>query len=121
MYWPVPHSAYGITVDSSGYVWTCNDYVARFDPMSETPSSIKSTRTAYGLAALALVGLAGVQRWYLGKRVSAVVWLLTLGLLGLGQLYDLVTMPSQVRDANLRIGLGKVVGRSRAVAAAGKF
>jgi hypothetical protein len=34
--WPQPVAAYGMTVDSEGYVWTCQTQVARFDPQTET-------------------------------------------------------------------------------------
>jgi hypothetical protein len=34
--WPQPIAAYGMTVDSEGYVWTCQSQVGRFDPETET-------------------------------------------------------------------------------------
>ncbi len=34
--WPMAASGYGMTVDSNGFVWTCNSQVARFDPVTET-------------------------------------------------------------------------------------
>lgn len=32
----MPVSGYGMTVDAAGYVWTCSQDVARFDPQTET-------------------------------------------------------------------------------------
>ncbi len=34
--WPMDQSGYGMTVDSQGRPWTCAQYVARFDPATET-------------------------------------------------------------------------------------
>jgi hypothetical protein len=34
--WPMAASGYGMTVDQEGYVWTCSNTVARFDPATET-------------------------------------------------------------------------------------
>jgi hypothetical protein len=34
--WPMATSGYGMTVDSTGFVWTCSGAAARFDPMTET-------------------------------------------------------------------------------------
>ena len=36
--WDTPNegSWYGMTVDEDGFVWLCRNYVARFDPQSET-------------------------------------------------------------------------------------
>lgn len=61
-----------------------------------------SLSTAYLLSLLSFVGLSGVHRLYMGKVGTGILWLCTGGLLGIGTLYDLVTMPSQVREANIR-------------------
>jgi len=34
--WPMVASGYGMTVGSSGYVWTCSSNASRFDPLTET-------------------------------------------------------------------------------------
>jgi len=53
------------------------------------------------------VGWLGIHYFYLGKTVRGVVWLLTCGLLGIGLLVDLFTLPSQVREINARRALGR--------------
>lgn len=49
---------------------------------------------------LAFLGLFGVHRFYLGKWLTGILWLLTGGLVGIGWLYDLWTLNEQVHEAN---------------------
>ncbi|MCR9159913.1 MAG: TM2 domain-containing protein [Nannocystaceae bacterium] len=61
---------------------------------------MRSLTVSYLLAALGFLGVSGVHRFYLGKPVTGVIWFLTGGLFMLGTIYDLITMESQVREAN---------------------
>ncbi len=63
-----------------------------------------SAGLGYGLWCAGLVGACGIHRFYVGKVGTGLLWLLTFGLLGIGQIFDLFTMRSLVRDANLREG-----------------
>lgn len=47
--------------------------------------------------------VSGIQHFYLGKPVRGVIWLLTLGLFGIGTLIDLFTLPAQVRKVNYEL------------------
>lgn len=58
----------------------------------------------YGLWCGALFGFCGLHRIYLGKYGTGILWLLTLGLLGIGQFVDLIRMRKLVADANVREG-----------------
>ncbi|MCY2995354.1 MAG: NINE protein [Planctomycetota bacterium] len=62
----------------------------------------QSTGAAYVLWALCVVGLCGIHRFYAGKVLTGIIWLFTLGLLGFGQLIDLVLIPGMITNANLR-------------------
>ena len=46
------------------------------------------------------LGVFGVHRMYLGKWVTGVLWMCTGGLLGVGYLYDYLTLNEQVSLAN---------------------
>jgi TM2 domain-containing membrane protein YozV len=56
--------------------------------------------TSYLLCALGFLGFAGLHRFYLGKPLTGILWLITGGLFGIGTIYDLVTLPGQVDTAN---------------------
>ena len=58
----------------------------------------------YGLWCAWLLGLGGLHRIYLGKYGTGILWLLTFGLFGVGQLVDLIRMRKLVADANVREG-----------------
>lgn len=61
---------------------------------------MKSKSTAYLL--WFFFGLIGIHKFYLNKPVIGVVYILTLGLFGIGWLLDLFTLSNQVDIANLR-------------------
>jgi len=60
-----------------------------------------SPGVAFGLWCVCLFGLAGMHRFYLRKPVTGVIWLLTFGLLGIGQFVDLLRLRDMVDDENL--------------------
>jgi len=72
-------------------------------PQAEDASPY-STGLSYGLWCAGLAGACGIHRFYLGKVGTGVIWLLTFGLLGVGQILDLFRMKSLVKDANIREG-----------------
>lgn len=64
-----------------------------------------SLPVAYALWALSGGGALGLHRFYLGKAGTGFLWLFTGGLAGAGCIYDLFTLPRQVRDANASYAL----------------
>ncbi len=74
------------------------------EPPTETDGMYKDG-IGYGLCCLFFVtGLAGIHRIYLGKYGTGIIWLLTMGLFGIGQFVDLFRMKTLVREANVREG-----------------
>src|ERR1700730_12767114 len=62
---------------------------------------MKSTGLAFLLWLLGFLGLCGLHRFYVGLIGTGLLWLFTLGLLGIGQFIDLFLLGSMVRYANL--------------------
>jgi TM2 domain-containing membrane protein YozV len=69
-------------------------------PGDEIPARLGS---AYVLWLLGLLGICGLHRFYLGRWGTGLLWLLTFGLLGIGQLLDLIWIPGMVRERNARL------------------
>jgi len=65
---------------------------------------MKNTKTAYILWCLGFFGLCGVHRFYAGKIVSGMVWLLTFGFCFIAQIIDLALIPSMISEANREKG-----------------
>ena len=66
--------------------------------------------TAYFLWLISGFGALGFHRLYLGTTGTGLLWMFTGGLGGLGGLYDLITLPRQVREANLAYSAREAIG-----------
>ena len=53
-----------------------------------------------GWILLTFLGIFGVHRFYLGKWITGLIWLLTGGLCLIGVLYDLWTLNEQIDEIN---------------------
>lgn len=51
---------------------------------------------------LTFLGVFGIHRFYLGKVLTGLLWLVSGGLFGLGYLYDLWTLNGQIDQANAK-------------------
>ncbi len=78
-------------------------------PFSGSREEPRSVALSYGLWCLSLIGLCGIHRIYNRKPVSGILWLLTFGICGLGQLVDLLLIPGLVEAANRRLPQGASV------------
>ena len=59
---------------------------------------VRETDYTVAWVLLTFLGIFGVHRFYMGKFVSGLVFLLTGGLLGIGVLYDFCTLNEQVDE-----------------------
>jgi TM2 domain-containing membrane protein YozV len=65
--------------------------------------AVYSVGLAYLLWLLSGFGALGLHRFYLGKIGTGILFLFSGGLFGLGSLYDLLTLPIQVRETNMQL------------------
>jgi len=74
--------------------------LAKHDPkVNIMPSKNKSSVLI--LCIIGILGFCGLHRFYVGKVGTGVLWLLTFGLFGIGQLVDLIIIISgEFRDSN---------------------
>ncbi|MFT4824825.1 MAG: TM2 domain-containing membrane protein YozV [Halioglobus sp.] len=49
---------------------------------------------------LTFLGVFGIHRFYMGKVFTGILYLCTLGLFGVGVLYDFLTLNEQISDIN---------------------
>jgi TM2 domain-containing membrane protein YozV len=49
---------------------------------------------------LTFLGVLGAHRFYMGKWITGIIYLLTLGLCGFGYLFDLCTLNTQISKLN---------------------
>jgi len=70
---------------------------------------MRSTPISYLLWLLGLVGVCGIHRFYNGKWITGLLWLLTGGLLFIGQLVDLILIPMMTTRANHRARIDAVL------------
>ena len=61
---------------------------------------MKSSGIAYLLWCACFFGIFGLHRFYAGKMISGIIWLLTLGVFGFGQLIDLILIPGMIAESN---------------------
>ena len=58
---------------------------------------------AYILWAFGLMGFCGIHRFYSGKITSGLLYFLTFGFLGVGQVLDLFLIPGMTKERNMRL------------------
>ena len=69
---------------------------------------MRSAPAAFILWLLCFAGFFGLHRFYLGRPWTGLLWLLTFGLLGIGQLIDLFLIPSMLREGALENRLDRM-------------
>lgn len=69
-----------------------NPTTPRIKTNSISRASSKNKYIAIFLLLLNAIGIAGLHRFYVGKKKTGILYLLTFGIFGLGSIYDLVLL-----------------------------
>ena len=97
---------------TEGFVdMTINELLKKIDHL--TIKKMKNKTTAMLLTLLGLLGIAGLQYLYLGKPLKFVLWLLTLGIFGIGTLIDIFTISGSVDSYNTQVQLKIIVKKNQ--------
>lgn len=98
---PVTGTIWFFTLGLLGIGWLIDAFLI---PSMDREADLRfqAGRIDYNIAwlLLAFLGFFGVHRMYMGKWVTGIIYLLTVGLLGLGYLYDFWTLNDQITIAN---------------------
>jgi TM2 domain-containing membrane protein YozV len=76
-----------------------------------------SKGVAFGLWLACLFLFCGLHRFYLGRPLSGLLYFLTFGLFGVGQIVDLVLLPGMVTEANTKHAALRALAEKRALKA----
>jgi len=98
---PVSGTIYFLTLGLLGIGWLVDLFLI---PGMDRQAELRYTPGLYDYTLtwifLTFLGLFGAHRMYLGKWISAIIYLFTGGILGLGILYDFWTLNEQVSLRN---------------------
>ncbi|MBF0209233.1 MAG: TM2 domain-containing protein [Oligoflexia bacterium] len=100
---PVSGTLYFFTFGLLGIGWIIDIFLI---PSMDRQANIKfnGTGASYTVtwALLTFGGILGLHRFYLGKWITGIIWLLTGGFFLIGYLYDYWTLNDQIDEVNRR-------------------
>lgn len=101
---PITGTLWFFTLGLLGIGWIIDAFLIP-SMSAEAEFRFQVGKVDYSLAWIFLVffGLLGVHRMYMGKWLTGILYIFTFGLFGLGWLYDLWTLNSQVDELNRAI------------------
>ncbi|HVK98727.1 MAG TPA: TM2 domain-containing protein [Dongiaceae bacterium] len=74
--------------------------IPSMDAAADRKYQAGSTDYTVGWILLTFLGVFGIHRFYMGKIITGLIWLLTGGLFLLGYLYDYWTLNDQIDELN---------------------
>jgi len=100
---PITGTIYFFTLGLLGIGWIIDLFLI---PSMDREADIRYVDgdASYNVAwvLLTFLGLFGIHRFYQGKWISGIVYLLTGGLFGIGYVYDYWTLNEQISELNRR-------------------
>lgn len=98
---PVSGTIWFFTLGLLGIGWLIDLFlIPGMDRSADRRFQTGRSNYSVGWLLLSFLGLFGIHRFYLGKWLTGLLYLVTGGLVGIGYLYDLWTFNSQINEAN---------------------
>ena len=98
---PVTGTIYFLTLGLLGVGWVVDLFlIPSMDDTADLRFNTGHVNFSLAWILLTFLGFFGIHRFYIGKWVTGVVYLLTCGLLGFGVLYDFWTLNEQITVQN---------------------
>ena len=98
---PISGTVWFLTLGLLGIGWIVDLFLMpRLERQAELRFRAGDTDYTVAWVLLTFLGVLGIHRFYLGKWVTGLVFLLSGGLLGLGVLYDFWTLNDQITVLN---------------------
>jgi len=98
---PISGTIYFFTLGVFGIGWLLDLFLI---PSMARAADVKfkDGRLSYNVAwiLLTFLGVFGIHRFYMGKWISGILYLFTLGLFGVGYIYDFWTLNDQISVIN---------------------
>ncbi|MCK5826432.1 MAG: TM2 domain-containing protein [Desulfuromusa sp.] len=98
---PLTGTIYFLTLGLCGIGWIIDLFLI---PGMDRQANFRFTKGIHDYTVtwilLTFLGLFGLHRMYLGKWISGIIYLLTIGIFGLGYLYDFWTINDQISQSN---------------------
>lgn len=103
---PVTGTIWFFTLGLFGIGWLIDLFlIPGMDRQADQRFSAGDVNYSVAWLLLTFLGIFGVHRMYMGKWLSGIVWLLTLGLFGIGLLYDFWTLNTQISERHHAAGM----------------
>lgn len=103
---PVTGTIWFFTLGLFGIGWLIDLFlIPGMDRQADQRFSAGQVNYSVAWLLLTFLGIFGVHRMYMGKWLSGIVWLLTLGLFGIGLLYDFWTLNTQISERHHAAGM----------------
>ncbi|WP_413294567.1 NINE protein [Bdellovibrio sp. HCB185ZH] len=98
---PITGTIWFLTLGLAGIGWLI-DFFLIPGMSKDAARNFRSGQNDYTIAwiLLTFLGYLGIHRFYLGKWFTGIIWFLTVGLFGIGYLWDFWTLNTQVSEAN---------------------
>jgi len=98
---PISGTIYFFTLGLLGIGWLIDLFlIPSMDRQADLKFSVGDINYTVAWILLTFLGLLGIHRMYMGKWITAIIYLLTGGIFGIGYLYDFLTLNDQITLIN---------------------